>query len=396
MNSEFTELITNDDFVRMVKDAQDTDKLLNDLVMQCPQNSNDLKYAVEFIRIAREDKQKMQTADSERILKNIQNNPVGKDGRTILFRRLANSKVAAIALLVLAIGALVMFSKQDSLKQFAHKNEVSQNDAMIVLSDGSKHILNENELDINYNSKEGEVVVQKEESVVATIKNEPKNKREFNEVIVPYGQRQHVVLNDGTSVELNAGSKLVFPAVFSGNNRTVYLIGEGYFDVTKDSNRPFIVKTDFIDVKVYGTEFNVTAYKDEELASAVLVEGSVSVKQSDKILKKQALFIKPGEACFYSTVNEELEIKDIDVDLYISWKDGIYNFKDVPLSYVITRVKKYYNVEITVENADLLETKLSGKLLITGDIEEVIQYISRAVECRYEKPKEGNYFLSKY
>lgn len=395
-NSEFNELVNSDDFVRFVNEAQDADKFLADLILQYPGNCDNLRYAVEFILFAQMDKKQIPLKESEIILMNLQDKFNKEKSHKSIFRRLGVLKIASSILILISVGVLIFYSQvnQDPLKQFAAKHE---DEGVILLSDGSKHFLSKSELNIDYNSNNGEVIVQNGGTFIEKLENKVKKKEELlNQIIVPYGQRQRVVLNDGTSVELNADSKLIFPAVFSGKTRTVYLQGEGYFEVSKDDLHPFIVKTSFMNIEVHGTVFNLTVYEDESVASAVLVEGSVSVTKSGKIFRNQALLLSPGEGCFYSVENEKMVVKDIDVDLYTSWKNGVYQFENVPLSIVLKRVMKYYNVQINVQDMDILDEKLTGKLRITGSIDDVIQYISKTLECRCEKEVDGGYSLYKY
>ncbi len=397
-NSDFVELVSNEEFVLLVIQSLDAEKLLADMLSKYPENENNLRYAVEFVLLAQTEKTEISNADSDVLLKTLQDRlTTGKSSRFI-FHRWTMLKIASVVLVFLAIGA-VFYSQyaKDPLKQFAENNILRENQSVIVLSDGSKHILAQSEMNIDYKSKQGEVIVQNEENQVTTIENKSEENEELlNQVIVPFGQRQKLMLSDGTSVELNAGSKLVFPAAFTGKERAVYLVGEGYFDVHKDREHPFIVKTDFIDVKVFGTQFNLAAYSDEGQASTVLVEGSVSVAKNGGLFGTQSLFLSPGEACFYSNNDKKLNVRDVDVDFYTSWKNGVYNFRDEPLSYVIKKVMKYYNVQINVPEENILNTKLSGKLRITGNIDEVVQYIAKTIEGRYEKEIDGKYILYKH
>jgi len=212
----------------------------------------------------------------------------------------------------------------------------------------------------------------------------------MNQVLVPFGQQQNIVLNDGTTVTLNSGSRLIFPSSFTGNIRKVALSGEGYFHVHKDSLHPFIVKTKHLNVKVLGTIFDLSAYEDENVISTVLVEGSVIVFQKDN---EKSSVISPGEGCFYSVNNKKSEIKSVNVCLYNSWKDGVYLFENESLRDVIKRIGKYYNVNIKINGENLLEIKISGKLIISGKAEDALEYISKTVECKFEKKKDGNYII---
>lgn len=395
-NSEFIDLIKDDGFVKLVTESVNTEQLLMDLLLQNPGNSNNIKYAFEFILLAKEDRKELDKNASNAILKNIQTKLDKTERHVSIFHRITRLKAASVILFFFAVGTLYFYHQltKDPLKQFAEKNVGRESQSMIILSNGVKHILSDNNSKIDYNSNQGEVIVRKQKELVAKLQNTTTTSQAvLNQVVVPFGQHQRVVLSDGTVVELNAGSKLVFPAAFSGDKRNVYLKGEGYFEVRKDSLHPFVVQTDFMNVKVLGTVFNVSAYEDESVASTVLVEGSVSISQRNKIMGNQSYLLSPGQGCFYSVKYEKSAIKNVDTDIYTSWKDGVYRFNDVPLFDVIRKVMKYYNVPIQVQDGGTLETKLSGKLMISGNIDEVMSSISKTLECRYEKNEDGIFII---
>ncbi|HBX18828.1 MAG TPA: iron dicitrate transport regulator FecR, partial [Porphyromonadaceae bacterium] len=138
----------------------------------------------------------------------------------------------------------------------------------------------------------------------------------MNKLIVPYGKRSKIVLPDGTQVWLNSGSSLEFPSDFSGKTRDVYLSGEIYIEVAHDTQKLFRVHASGFDVKVYGTQFNVTAYPNSQ-PSVVLVQGSVSLQSENK----PEIFLSPSEQALYSE-SGVFQTKKVDVTPFISWKNG--------------------------------------------------------------------------
>jgi len=395
-NSKFIDLIKDDKFIQLVKGSKNPDHLLENLIFQNPENSSDIKYAFEFIMVAKNDQKTLNSNDSNIILKNIEKRlQINKQkGKTVHY--LLWLKIASVIFMIIALGSLLFYYQisKDPLKQFAEEDQGKGDQGLIILSDGSEHILSNNDSKIDYNVSHGEVIIKKRENEEEKFPNSAtSNHAVLNQVVVPYGQRQRVVLSDGTTVKLNAGSKMAFPSVFSGKNREVYLKGEGFFEVYKDASHPFIVKTDFVDVKVLGTTFNISAYEDESIASAVLVEGSVNVSQKNKIIGSQSFVLSPGQGCFYSVNDKKSDIRNVDIDFYTSWKDGIYQFKDMPLPELVRKVKKYYNVPVQIEGEELSDTKISGKLVISGNIDEVMQYIAKTVEGNFEQNKNGIYII---
>lgn len=395
-NSQFIDLIRDDEFVRLIKNADNPDRALADLICKYPDNQKNIEYACAFVRYTSSDRKALKTAYFNEMLKNIEHR-LGEDKtrkqKVHSFRWL---KAASVLFAFIALASVLVYYQltNNPLKQFAEENTGSGSQSLIILSDGSNHVLSANDSKIDYQTSQGEVIIKKNEKDEEKVRNSSASgPAVLNQVIVPYGQQQRVVLSDGTCVRLNAGSKLVFPVAFTGNSREVYLIGEGFFEVHKDARHPFIVKTDFVDVNVLGTTFNISAYKDERVASAVLVEGSVNISQKNKVFGNKSFILSPGQACFYSVSDEKAEIKTVDVSLYTSWKDGIYRFRDIAVADVIQKIIKYYNVPVQLEKQELAATKISGKLIIANEISEVLHSLSRTLEGRYEKNENGIYLI---
>lgn len=392
--SDFISLVQDEDFIRLVIEASDPNELLEELIRKNPENCDSIRYAFEFIQQNRPNKTKISPDDYQKILNHIQAYSDRKYATRFL-NVLPKLRVAAAILVIIAVGSLVayyQFSK-DPLTQFAQSNVAAGNQAVIVLSNGTEQALKDNNSFIDYKSNDGEVIVRNN-SDEKRIENKDISKNAvLNQVVVPFGQRQNVLLSDGTLVHLNAGSKLTFPATFSGITREVYLKGEGFFEVHANAKVPFIVKTDNLDVKVLGTKFNVSAYEDEHVTSAVLVEGKVIVSQKNKVFVNERFSLEPGQGCFYSVGEQNSVVKEVDINNYILWKDGLYKFKDLPLSDVVTCIHRYYNLSIQVEGDNLSKTLVSGKLVLSDNITEVMRYLSKTMEGRFEKSADGTYIL---
>ena len=282
---------------------------------------------------------------------------------------------AAVVFIALAAGSYFAYDqlKKDPLAEFAHSIVSDGSKKMIILSDGSERLLKNNQSYIEYDASGAEVIIKSEEKENRIENRDDLKKPILNQVVVPYGQRQSVLLSDGTSVQLNAGSKLVFPAKFTGKTREVYLQGEGFFDVHKNEKSPFIVKTDYINVEVLGTMFNVSAYGDENTVTTVLVEGKVNVSQKEKMFVNKNFELAPGQGCFYSRDEQNSVVTDVDVNQYIAWKDGFFYFKNMRLLDLVRQVKKYYNVPVRIKGEKLANTMVSGKLVLSEDFGEVAE-----------------------
>ena len=393
---DFISLLQDQTFLDLVKESIDFENQLDFLEQKYPGKRDVIVYAVEFIKVNLSEQKKIHADDVAQMLQDIRNFSDRK--RKGMFRRILTHnawKVAAAIAIVFACSILIyqQFNK-DTLKNFASRETVFEDEAVLILSDGSKYKLNEYDSKIEYSADGGNIVVRNKRDNDEKLENAQRsNKSEINQMIVPYGHRHSILLSDGTQVKLNSGSKLVFPAEFSGKTREVYLIGEGYFEVSKNEDKPFIVKTERISIKVLGTEFNVSAYADEQVTSAVLVKGSVSVSPNGKIIGNTGGKLTPEQGFFYFSETSTSEIKQVDVADYTSWKDGLLRFKDQPLSVVVQRVRKYYNKTILIEGERMPATLISGKLVLTDDIESLLHYLSKTLEATYEIKDDGTYLI---
>ncbi|MBP1617126.1 MAG: hypothetical protein H6Q14_953 [Bacteroidetes bacterium] len=193
---------------------------------------------------------------------------------------------------------------------------------------------------------------------------------EMRTIQTSYGKDYVVVLNDGTEVIMNAGSKLTFPTQFEGSERRVSLEGEAYFRVVKNPKIPFVVKTEKLSTRVYGTEFNVKAYKGGD-PHVTLIEGVVVVdvpnlKKNIKLLPSEDVSLK----------NKTLEIKDIDPQYYIQWKDGFLYYDNVALGEVLSDIGRWYNVDIEIEKSSLMAYRMHFVVNRNAGIEEVIENLN--------------------
>lgn len=203
----------------------------------------------------------------------------------------------------------------------------------------------------------------------------------YNEVIVPNGKKFQLVLSDGTEVHLNSGTSFKYPAHFiSDTDREVFLKGEAYFEVAKDENRPFEVHTSDLQVQVLGTHFNVNSYGNTE-TYAVLIEGSVAINKKDMIEKENSTILVPGQKASLTT--DEIEINNVNVDDYISWRTGNLVFNNETFKDIIYKIERKYNVHIENRYTQLNTIKFKGKF---GDesILDLLNTFKESAEFDYQ------------
>ncbi len=171
------------------------------------------------------------------------------------------------------------------------------------------------------------------------------------EVIAPVGSRTVVQLSDGSTVHLNYGSKIKYPQNFIGETREVDLIGEGYFEVAHNPEKPFIVKTSEISIKALGTTFNVYAYPETNKIATTLVEGKVVL---EKILRNGELnslgALVPGQHASFNKNSGEMVTSKGNIEKYIAWIDGKLVFDNEPISNLANTLSRMFNVDIEISD----------------------------------------------
>lgn len=171
----------------------------------------------------------------------------------------------------------------------------------------------------------------------------------YTTVAADYGQISKVVLPDSTVVWINSGSEVRYNNQFSENNRDIELIGEAFFKVSENTELPLIVHSYELQIKVLGTEFSVKAYPEESSVQVVLEKGKIELTSVTHSSFRQEM--KPGELASFNKEKKELTISNVNTELFTSWKDGLINIYNLPLSKLVQKLEKRYNQKFEVDNA---------------------------------------------
>lgn len=201
---------------------------------------------------------------------------------------------------------------------------------------------------------------------------------------VPSGQQAELTLPDGSKIWLNSKSQLTYPGTFSGNTREVKLDGEAYFQVSHNIEKPFVVKTSHLDVKVLGTSFNVTSYSDEDNISLALETGSISVLKSGK----EALRLKPHEVAVYSKSKNEIKQGKAELDLYTSWLNGQFKFKNLSFVDISRRLGRNFNVVFVFEDKNIEQVKYNGSFYKYESLNEILKIMQTNSSFNYRIVKD--------
>ncbi|WP_297089347.1 FecR domain-containing protein [uncultured Draconibacterium sp.] len=302
-------------------------------------------------------------------------------------------RYAAVAVIFLSIGggAVYYYMHEDNIQYAMESFTVTQNiqEPVLILDNEEQIPLNNEESELEY-SVDGAIRINQKELVGNNIDaTAPK----MNTLVIPYGNRSTINLSDGTKVWLNAGSRLIYPSKFVDKTREVYLVGEAFFDVEKNADQPFVVKTSTLSVKVLGTKFNVSAYPEDNTIQTVLTEGSVEIIESRTGLFNTGVVLKPGQLALWSKSTESTKVYTVDTDYYTLWTEGIFSFSNTDLNRIIKKLERYYNIRF--DYVDPLDgtIKISGKLDVATNQDEVFEYLEVLTGLDFIKINEWKYLV---
>lgn len=215
-----------------------------------------------------------------------------------------------------------------------------------------------------------------------TTQHEEKNVEEqpakSNELVIPRGGENTVILADGTTVHLNAGSKLTYPVRFAGKRRIVRLEGEAYFDVVADEEHPFVVQTHLGDVIVLGTAFNVNAYADAPICYTTLVRGKVKFSTPNA----ETITLSPGEQAVVLANSSTKRV--VNLEEYVGWVNGMYIFNDRPLGDIMKTFERWYDIQVYYETPNLRDITYSGSLKRYGTINSFLDALELTGDLTYK------------
>jgi len=292
---------------------------------------------------------------------------------------------AAVAVLVVCFFAINRFFNYNEPKQIAITEiKPGTQKAILTTSTNEKIELGQTEKKRIFNFEKATVI---DTSETLTYQNkEDKHEEEieiaYNQLETPRGGEYKLILSDGTKVFLNAETKLKFPESFIGEVREVQLEGEAYFDVAK-SYVPFKVKVNGMKVKVYGTSFNISGYKDDEFIQTTLIEGKVGVEvtsEDEKIEYEMA----PGQQANYVKTTTAVELKKVNTEIYTAWTKGMFVFENEALEYILDKLTRWYDIEFEFENDILKSEPFTGDLKKYENINKILEMISMASNIEFK------------
>lgn len=274
--------------------------------------------------------------------------------------------VAASLILVAGAGLFYYTSEPDFMgSHISGKNDIAAgtNQAILTLGNGQRITLkdakngalaNESNTIIKKTAK-GELVYEGSEKSMAAV---------YNTIATPRGGQYTLKLSEGTKVILNAASTLRYPTQFTGKDRIVELVGEGYFEVSHDKTKPFKVISRGQTVEVLGTHFNINSYADEPNTKTTLLEGSVNVNGHRLRPNQQAIL----------TGQNQVSIVAVDVNEAVAWKDGLFRFDHTDLKTLMRQIARWYDVEVVYEGT-VKNEQFFGKIERSYTLSEVLKLL---------------------
>lgn len=305
-----------------------------------------------------------------------------KKRKLVIRKRVISWSVAAA--LMIGFGTLLLLNRQQSEMLTVASSVVitpGESKAYLVMYDGTNI-----QLDKTTDSSNlivGSTKIRNNKGTVTFIDNDKLSQQiEYNTLVIPRNGEYHIVLNDGTEVWLNAESKLKFPTDFKGDEHRVFLSGEAYFKVSYDNSHPFIVETDLGNIKVYGTEFNVRRYTDEQTVRTTLVNGSVGF-QSKESVTENYVKIEPGYQISYER-GEDVVVKKVKVANEIAWHKQLFCFERCTLEEIMKDVARWYDVKVTFDNENLKGLSFTCTLDRYDEIEKLLRFFEEVYNIEFK------------
>ncbi len=301
----------------------------------------------------------------------------------VLLRRNRNriryiwSRAAVAAVVFFVVGFVGWYWSNDerNIQVVENMQAWGNTDIKLILSSGEE--VNLREIGKGEITDEGMVIRSDSASLDYTRQTEAVTG--YNELIVPKCGEYRLRLPDGSSVVLNAESRLRFSLNFTGEVREVFLDGEACFEVAKDTLRPFIVHTTKADVRVLGTLFNVSAYSEETSTEVTLVNGSVQVDAGDSRERLQ-----PDQQLILDNQTLRTRVRVVDAGTYIAWTDGLFRFDAMSLEQLMSRLSRWFDISYEFKDESLKKVRFTGGFLKYDDINRIRRMIGELTNVSFK------------
>lgn len=287
---------------------------------------------------------------------------------------------AAMIILLLTIGREGLF-RNKAVTDTLFVAAVENNQPKLILEDGQQILLSGETVTEPLIQKLNFTIDRQRKNITYIPDESTKdNTLKYNTLEIPKGAEYELILSDGTHVWLNADTRLRYPVKFSTGERRVYLEGEAYFQVAKNTELPFRVESPSQTVEVLGTQFNVYAYSGEEKEYTTLAEGSVAVTVSGS---GQKLQLRPGQQLAISCQDGNTSVCEVDITQVTDWKNGMFVFDDQSLEMILRKVARWYNIEVFYKNTAAKSMVFKGNLPRYGELDELLRVLESSSKIHF-------------
>ncbi len=320
--------------------------------------------------------------DSETQYQNIKNAILKNDTKVkkdTKVKRLPTNWTRYAAVIILFLGLFFIYKQM-----FVSPEQLILKDDPITLKlhDGNIQTLDTENTKQLFDNNGKVVINKKKDNISYTNKNEESSVT-YNTLEIPYGKNFELTLSDGTNVLLNSGTTITYPTKFiQGNNREVYLTGEAYFNVAHDKDHPFIVNAQGLNIKVLGTEFNITAYTNDVTSNVVLVKGKVSLYDEKNTDNTQSTIILPNTKGIFNKTLRTIETQKVNPELYTAWIKGELVFRNTSFDDILKKIERHYNVTVVNQNK-ALNSEVFNARFKKQPIDSVLSYLSDSYNIKY-------------
>lgn len=387
----YTDFLNNPRFIRwqLIPDEK-TNLYWEELLRQHPEWKNEMDEAISYLKHKAMSRNDLSDMERERLFRSIQSAIVKQKQKKQ--RLLYRISAAAALLLILTVTGIYLFTTNKNSFTTTPDTELITGEVLqskdIRLITGQEAINFQEDIEVLLNEEGSAAITQHNKEV----KRVEINHTPLSSLVVPYGRRSTLTLADGSKVWLNSGSILEFPSSFTEGKREIRLLtGEMYIEVAHDKKRPFLVHTSDFGVRVYGTSFNITTYEDAA-PEVVLVEGSISLKQTDM---KEEMMIHPNEMVSFDPSTGSFSKTVVNVDSYISWKDDYLSLDKTPMTELLKRIERYYNLSFNYDqDVNLQKRTCTGKIFLSDNLDNVMTTIALLSSTRYENVNNRIYITN--
>lgn len=327
----------------------------------------------------------MNQPDTEEVKKKVLNK-IKENKRKIRIQKTRTLfKYAAIVLIFAAIGLAL---KMEFFPDGTNDVIVPRNEQIVLeLESGEVQTITGKATDIK-NDRGTTIAESDGDKLSYTNGEDAENELVYNRLIVPYGKTYNIVLSDGTYVTLNSGSSLKYPVNFvKKDERRIFLEGEAFFTVVHDKTKPFYVEARGIDVKVYGTEFNLKSYVGDNDTEVVLVNGAVSLLEKENDMdneEKREIVLEPGDKALFNRESKKITKDKVDTSIYTSWIQGKIVFRNEPFENIARVLERSYNVIMINNNEELAGETFNATIETRYEsIEQVLSYFRKVYGVDY-------------